>query len=1039
MPHAITMPPVPNEPLNIYGLHDAGGEHLFEEADVHGWVVFNEFIGMDAADRSGVDYSAWSERGYGVIVKLQLGFNPEGTLPAVDNHLKFARRCGRFVKVSRGCRHWVIGNEFNNWAARPGADARVRISLLKDVKDPAQVQAVLRALPERFDALHPDGTATNLATVGEAVHPDRYVACFRQCREAIRQADPDALVITGAVTPWNTHTRYAGNENGDWITYFSDILNRLGPQGCDGIALHAFTVTDDPADVTADAWIPDRSPRRRSGFRAYRDFMRGIPYHMRQLPAYIVEADQFQSWSPRQNGWVQAVFREINGWNEGPGHQQIRCAALFRWAASPGGRWQLSASEAALADTAAALNQHYAWDPQKAPLLNPEQPDASASLSPGSVVRTIGDINLRAVPGFVGSPPDAIVTKLPSGQQCLIVDGPEQVDRLIWWRVTVTVSDHTRVDGWLAQAGVDAQPFIARVSGAPDLAAPFDPVPIPDTDTMAPGTYFLVQRPTELRRTPGTRAKEADDLLGTVPVGTPGIVQEGPLYVEDSIWWRVRAAWPEGGDSTGWLREETDRNQRNLQVIAVPGTPALPEPRFAVGDTVWVWRNALLRRLPGISSQAVDDIVMQLAPGMSLTVEGGPRMEDRLVWWQVATPAAVEPVLRGWVSDMTSTGYDLLQDSAPDLPGRDRQALQPGDNIWVIAASPMRRTPGLDGDAGYDVLGEVPRNTLCTVLGHPQGLGGVPWWLLAVATDEQDRMWGWVAQTAPDGTPQMGTNPLPAVSPPVPRRAPSARERRTFANGDRVMNIQSDVLRIRRTPGHVGKPDSDIIGRAPSRSTLLVHGGPEIRDNLRWWRTDMVIPPSNQPSGWVAEGSQSGLRLLAYDFLADHIDIATPFPGRFPMSQGWGTNPQFYSRFTYGGVPMRGHNGLDFALPVGTPLLATDAGRITRTDFGVGGFGKFVLMEHDWGESVYAHMSEFSVSVGQTVGRGATLGLSGNTGASTGPHLHFGIRILPYRRPDGWGGFCNPAQFMSQDIFRNRPVAMEPSPPGVESDSNVLP
>ena len=122
------MPPVPNEPLNIYGLHDAGGEHLFEEADVHGWVVFNEFIGMDDADRSGVDYSAWSERGYGVIVKLQLGFNPDGTLPAVDNHLKFARRCGRFVKVSRGCSHWVIGNEFNNWVARPGADARARIS-----------------------------------------------------------------------------------------------------------------------------------------------------------------------------------------------------------------------------------------------------------------------------------------------------------------------------------------------------------------------------------------------------------------------------------------------------------------------------------------------------------------------------------------------------------------------------------------------------------------------------------------------------------------------------------------------------------------------------------------------------------------------------------------------------------------------------------------------------------------------------------------------------------------------------------------------
>ena len=131
----------------------------------------------------------------------------------------------------------------------------------------------------------------------------------------------------------------------------------------------------------------------------------------------------------------------------------------------------------------------------------------------------------------------------------------------------------------------------------------------------------------------------------------------------------------------------------------------------------------------------------------------------------------------------------------------------------------------------------------------------------------------------------------------------------------------------------------------------------------------------------------------------------------------------------------KGHNGLDFGCPTGTRLLAADSGEVIRVDYEAGGFGHHVLLRHRWGESLYAHMNRVTVSVGQTLDRGAAIGESGNTGAGTGPHLHFGIRITPYRRTDGWGGFTDPQPFMNEsDLVRSRgeeqPVPMAPELPG---------
>ncbi|MDE6627723.1 MAG: peptidoglycan DD-metalloendopeptidase family protein [Lachnospiraceae bacterium] len=87
------------------------------------------------------------------------------------------------------------------------------------------------------------------------------------------------------------------------------------------------------------------------------------------------------------------------------------------------------------------------------------------------------------------------------------------------------------------------------------------------------------------------------------------------------------------------------------------------------------------------------------------------------------------------------------------------------------------------------------------------------------------------------------------------------------------------------------------------------------------------------------------------------------------------------------------HAGTDVGVPVGTTVRASRGGQVVTAGW-VGGYGNCVIIDHGDGVSTrYGHLSEVSVSVGQYVDQGQQVALSGNTGRSTGPHLHFEIRI----------------------------------------------
>lgn len=87
-----------------------------------------------------------------------------------------------------------------------------------------------------------------------------------------------------------------------------------------------------------------------------------------------------------------------------------------------------------------------------------------------------------------------------------------------------------------------------------------------------------------------------------------------------------------------------------------------------------------------------------------------------------------------------------------------------------------------------------------------------------------------------------------------------------------------------------------------------------------------------------------------------------------------------------------GHNGLDFGIVVGTPIKSTMGGKVISAGWNNQGYGNLVIVENGAYRTYYAHLSSIPVSVGDNVKAGSTIGLSGNTGNSTGPHLHYEIR-----------------------------------------------
>lgn len=133
------------------------------------------------------------------------------------------------------------------------------------------------------------------------------------------------------------------------------------------------------------------------------------------------------------------------------------------------------------------------------------------------------------------------------------------------------------------------------------------------------------------------------------------------------------------------------------------------------------------------------------------------------------------------------------------------------------------------------------------------------------------------------------------------------------------------------------------------------------------------------------------------------IRLRHPVPGA-RISQRFGENPGWYAQWG-----LAGHNGLDFAVPIGTPVRAAHDGQVTNR--AEGPYGVHTTLEGATLRTLYGHLDTAVLTTGEWVAEGAVLGTSGNTGNSTGPHLHLGLQIRGQPNP-AYGDWVDPYPYL---------------------------
>ena len=129
-----------------------------------------------------------------------------------------------------------------------------------------------------------------------------------------------------------------------------------------------------------------------------------------------------------------------------------------------------------------------------------------------------------------------------------------------------------------------------------------------------------------------------------------------------------------------------------------------------------------------------------------------------------------------------------------------------------------------------------------------------------------------------------------------------------------------------------------------------------------------------------------------------------------PIGSGWErrVTSEFGNRVDPITGKRKGHGGMDLAVPTGTPIRAALPGTVTVSKYNAGGYGYYVMIDHGNGlTTLYGHCSQLLARVGQNMQAGDIIALSGSTGCSTGPHLHFEVRVNGER--------TNPRAYLPKD------------------------
>jgi PKD repeat protein len=424
---AIASPVNAQESAYIYGIHDHDTnpqEYLSHilAAGATGWVTATIAIGSNPTDTGGDDFRWIADQGHTVIVRLNHGYCPNGTIPTPDKYDDFAKRAANYVAATQGANIFVIGNETNLGIEWPSVRGHARY-----------------------------------------VSPQDYATVFRKTYDAIKAVRPDAKVLSQALAPF-AGPFPAGNTCGyshdgnplNWVQYMNQMLTAIkNSGGIDGIALHINSRGYTYSDIHSTQKVSAGGQNLYFSFYVYKDWIDyGIPADLYDLPLYATEANGIYFWSgghPErpdlhyEPGWMQEIYAEINRYNQQAAATSkpiFRAVNMYRWCAWCDG-WNIDGSPykgQILADLDQALAAGYRWPSNTPP---PTQPAGE------NIARNA--IDWSASSSFNSA-----------------ADGSKAYDGVISEGSKWT-SDGTTVESWLALdlgATYDITGFILRHAGA---------------------------------------------------------------------------------------------------------------------------------------------------------------------------------------------------------------------------------------------------------------------------------------------------------------------------------------------------------------------------------------------------------------------------------------------------------------------------------------------------------------------------------------------------------------------------------------------
>jgi murein DD-endopeptidase MepM/ murein hydrolase activator NlpD len=227
----------------------------------------------------------------------------------------------------------------------------------------------------------------------------------------------------------------------------------------------------------------------------------------------------------------------------------------------------------------------------------------------------------------------------------------------------------------------------------------------------------------------------------------------------------------------------------------------------------------------------------------------------------------------------------------------------------------------------------------------------------------------------------------------------------------------SSLQDVMSTQTDVGSQLQDLVDQIQSAKDELSGQPPDVTSTLaallESQEADLI--QRSYDTAWTQAQVGSGLAMINHT-----LPVGKPIKGlrlswpmvSFTITQPFGpTNVTLEPAF---GPYRHFHTGIDIAAPLGTPVMAAADGLVVAVGHGATGYGNFVIVAHGGGvETLYGHLLQTNVKVGDRVVRGEVIGLEGSTGFSTGPHVHFEVRVndlvidpMPYLPVPGttWGG-----------------------------------